>query len=168
MFELLKVGKSEARKRIVIAGWGLKAKGPAGFLQLEDLLGKGSIDEPENFDGPLCHETTLLCYSSGTTGKPKGVEVRSTLSGIYRRHAHYSLQDYASESCYLFKHDSVCVPNKTRRGRDYRCLAFLPHLRYVSCLIKIKHVYEEPPCRCHESPSSVHITRRSSRCDAPF
>ena len=75
-FELLKVPQEEARKRIIIAGWGLKDKGPSGLLQLEDLLGKGSIRKPENFNGTASNETTLLCYSSGTTGKPKGVEVR--------------------------------------------------------------------------------------------
>lgn len=76
MFESLKVPEEEARKRIIIAGWGLQDKGPSGFIQMEDLLGRGNIRIPERFDGHMSHETTLLCYSSGTTGKPKGVEVR--------------------------------------------------------------------------------------------
>lgn len=75
MFELLKVDSLEARRRIVIAGWGLEDKGPSGFVQMDNLLEKGSIGEAEKFNGPLSHETALLCYSSGTTGKPKGVEV---------------------------------------------------------------------------------------------
>ena len=76
MFEQLKIPQTEARRRIVIAGWGLIDKGPAGFVQMDNLLGEGSIDKAERFDGPLAHEAILLCYSSGTTGKPKGVMVR--------------------------------------------------------------------------------------------
>nr|WBR81425.1 4-coumaroyl-CoA ligase [Sanghuangporus baumii] len=74
MFEHLKIDAKQARQRIVIAGWGLKDKGPKGFIQMEDLLGTGRLENEERFDGPLANETTLLCYSSGTTGKPKGVE----------------------------------------------------------------------------------------------
>jgi acyl-coenzyme A synthetase/AMP-(fatty) acid ligase len=43
----------------------------AGFLAMEDLLGKGKLDQEEKFEGPLANETLFLCYSSGTTGKPK-------------------------------------------------------------------------------------------------
>lgn len=75
MFKLAGVDEREARKRIVIADYGLKAKAPKGFLSMGNLLGKGALVEEEKFDGILSHETTLLCYSSGTTGKPKGVEV---------------------------------------------------------------------------------------------
>ncbi|KAL5530601.1 hypothetical protein ACEPAF_6859 [Sanghuangporus sanghuang] len=74
MFESLEMDAKQARQRIVIAGWGLKDKGPKGFIQMEDLLGTGRLENEERFDGPLANETTLLCYSSGTTGKPKGVE----------------------------------------------------------------------------------------------
>ena len=75
MFELLKIDAKEARKRIVIIGFNHDDKGPAGFFQVEDLLGKGSIDAEEKFNGSDANFTALLCYSSGTTGKPKGVEV---------------------------------------------------------------------------------------------
>ena len=74
MFKHLQVDPRDAQKRIIIAGWGLDDKGPSGFLQAEQLLGKGTMS-PERFDGELSNETVLLCYSSGTTGKPKGVEV---------------------------------------------------------------------------------------------
>ncbi|KAI5124907.1 hypothetical protein M0805_007335 [Coniferiporia weirii] len=74
MFELLGVSSDEARRRIVVTSWGLGKKDPKGFQQMEDLLGKGWIETEEKFDGALSHETALLCYSSGTTGKPKGVE----------------------------------------------------------------------------------------------
>lgn len=77
MFESLKIDAKEAQKRIVIIGYNHEDKGPAGFLQLEELLGKGSIDSEERFDGADANATALLCYSSGTTGKPKGVEVHS-------------------------------------------------------------------------------------------
>lgn len=89
MFKLLKVGFKEARSRIIILGFGLDNKGPSGFLQMEKLFGKGQLVQEEKFDGELSNETCLLCYSSGTTGKPKGVEVR-----IYTRTCLCMLSDY--------------------------------------------------------------------------
>ncbi|KAH8113275.1 AMP binding protein [Phellopilus nigrolimitatus] len=65
MFTLLKVDAKEARSRIVVASWGLSDKGQKELVNLE---------KEENFDGHLSNETALLCYSSGTTGKPKGVQ----------------------------------------------------------------------------------------------
>ncbi|KAJ7269564.1 AMP binding protein [Mycena rebaudengoi] len=58
------------------AGGPAAARDPesAGFLAMEDLLGKGKLDQEEKFEGSLANETLFLCYSSGTTGKPKGVE----------------------------------------------------------------------------------------------
>ncbi|KAF9073171.1 AMP binding protein [Rhodocollybia butyracea] len=41
------------------------------LLRLDDMLGIGSISEEEKLNGS---ETAFMCYSSGTTGKPKGVE----------------------------------------------------------------------------------------------
>ncbi|KAF8622704.1 hypothetical protein AX15_006795 [Amanita polypyramis BW_CC] len=41
---------------------------------MEDLLKLGTLTEEEKFDGRLAHETVYICYSSGTMGKPKGVE----------------------------------------------------------------------------------------------
>jgi 4-coumarate--CoA ligase len=38
----------------------------------------GNLLLPEIFSGKDVHETVFLCYSSGTTGKPKGVEVRTS------------------------------------------------------------------------------------------
>ncbi|KAJ7634476.1 AMP binding protein [Roridomyces roridus] len=46
----------------------------AGFVSLPDLLSRGALAEEEKFQGDAANETVLLCYSSGTTGKPKGVE----------------------------------------------------------------------------------------------
>ncbi|KAJ7575981.1 AMP binding protein [Mycena floridula] len=45
-----------------------------GLLTFEDLLSFGCLAEEEKFDGESAHTTAVLCYSSGTTGKPKGVE----------------------------------------------------------------------------------------------
>ncbi|KAF8345975.1 AMP binding protein [Amanita rubescens] len=73
----------QADRKIVVLGSSLDwAGGPAaprkaeaaGLLHMEDLLKLGSLTEGERFDGRLAHETVYLCYSSGTTGKPKGVE----------------------------------------------------------------------------------------------
>jgi len=38
------------------------------------LLCKGKLDQEEMFEGSKANETVYICYSSGTTGKPKGVE----------------------------------------------------------------------------------------------
>ncbi|KAF9565569.1 AMP binding protein [Agrocybe pediades] len=79
----LGLSRSEAEKRIVVLTNGLEwAGGPsapkrpelAGLLTMADLLKLGTLKEEEKFDGDLANETVYLCYSSGTTGKPKGVE----------------------------------------------------------------------------------------------
>jgi 4-coumarate--CoA ligase len=41
---------------------------------------EGKSFSPEVFTGKDVHETVYLCYSSGTTGRPKGVEVRFVLA----------------------------------------------------------------------------------------
>ena len=76
MLEASGVSKEEAKKRIIVMGVGDKDAIAKGFIHMDDLLGKGRLSVAERFDGPLSNETVLLCYSSGTTGKPKGVEVR--------------------------------------------------------------------------------------------
>lgn len=77
MLEANGVNKEEARKRIIVMGVGDKHANAKGFIHMDDLLGKGVLSAAERFDGPLSDETVLICYSSGTTGKPKGVEVIS-------------------------------------------------------------------------------------------
>lgn len=75
MFELINVGAAEARKRIIIADWNEKLS-VLDYPRVDDLLGKGTLKHGEKFSGSQVHETVYLCYSSGTTGQPKGVEVR--------------------------------------------------------------------------------------------
>ena len=99
MFKQSGLDTAEARSRIIIANWGSQDKAPGGFLQLDDLLGKGRLEKEENFDGPLSNETTLLCYSSGTTGKPKGVEVMFSI--IYRN----------SRKILIYYLDHLCRPH---------------------------------------------------------
>ncbi|KDR75730.1 hypothetical protein GALMADRAFT_248391 [Galerina marginata CBS 339.88] len=79
----LGLSKSQADKRIVVMTEGLEwAGGPsvpvkpelAGLLTSSNLLKLGALREEEKFEGDLANETVYLCYSSGTTGKPKGVE----------------------------------------------------------------------------------------------
>ena len=75
MLEKNGVSEEEARKRIVVMGVGDRDATADGLIHMDDLRGKGSRAVAERFDGPLSNETVYLCYSSGTTGKPKGVEV---------------------------------------------------------------------------------------------
>ncbi|KAJ3879031.1 AMP binding protein [Lentinula edodes] len=57
------VKKTDAKKHI------------PGLTAFEDLLKLGRLDREEQFQGVDAEqETVFLCYSSGTTGKPKGVE----------------------------------------------------------------------------------------------
>ncbi|KAJ7665916.1 AMP binding protein [Mycena polygramma] len=83
MFAELGVAKREGDRRIIVVGRDLRwAGGPAaqlsadvaGLLTMEELLKGGTLEHEERFDGDLSNETAYLCYSSGTTGKPKGVE----------------------------------------------------------------------------------------------
>ncbi|EPQ51344.1 acetyl-CoA synthetase-like protein [Gloeophyllum trabeum ATCC 11539] len=80
-------GREEARKRIIIAGgsgWGSVSaeeerklagtKEVEGLVWMQDLLGEGALQKEEQFSGLEVNETAYLCYSSGTTGRPKGVE----------------------------------------------------------------------------------------------
>lgn len=80
MFAELGVSRRDGDKRTIVVGPDLRwAGGPsakpspdaAGLLTMEDLLKGGKLDQEEKFDGPLSNETAYLCYSSGTTGKPK-------------------------------------------------------------------------------------------------
>lgn len=75
MFTLVKISPEDFKTRIVLATHGLTAGVPSGFFTMEDFISKGSLSQEEKFDGPDANETALLCYSSGTTGQPKGVEV---------------------------------------------------------------------------------------------
>ncbi|KAL4079292.1 AMP binding protein [Scleroderma citrinum] len=49
-------------------------QGALGLTLLQDLLNCGELVSEVSFDGEQSNETVCLCYSSGTTGKPKGVE----------------------------------------------------------------------------------------------
>ncbi|KAF7321573.1 AMP binding protein [Mycena kentingensis (nom. inval.)] len=85
MFKECAIPETEANKRIIVLGRDLRwAGGPAapvpkgseGLLRMENFFGMGSlpINGEDKFEGSLAHETVYLCYSSGTTGRPKGVE----------------------------------------------------------------------------------------------
>jgi len=54
---------------------------------LTELMTTGTLDQEVHFDGSASHNTAFICYSSGTTGLPKGVEtthynVISTVSNM--------------------------------------------------------------------------------------
>ncbi|KAI0783026.1 AMP binding protein [Abortiporus biennis] len=76
-FKLIGFSPAEAKRRIIIANWGFADKSvpQGGYTTVDDLLGKGKLSVEEKFSGEQAkNETCYLCYSSGTTGKPKGVE----------------------------------------------------------------------------------------------
>ncbi|KAJ3896403.1 AMP binding protein [Lentinula edodes] len=87
--EMLIVGlglsQADAENRIIISqnslAWasGLVSSRSEGeatrdLITFDQLLGIGELQNEEEFDGESAQETALLCYSSGTTGQPKGVE----------------------------------------------------------------------------------------------
>lgn len=74
MFKNLNLSSTEAKRRIVVADWPTPDPAFKDYIRVQDLLGKGKFSEEEKFPGEQANETALLCYSSGTTGKPKGVE----------------------------------------------------------------------------------------------
>ncbi|KAF7378232.1 4-coumarate--CoA ligase-like 7 [Mycena sanguinolenta] len=83
MFQELGLSRNEADRRTVVMGRDLRwAGGPTialrpecrGLVTLSDLLLLGKLENEEQFEGASAHETVFICYSSGTTGKPKGVE----------------------------------------------------------------------------------------------
>ncbi|KAJ7634477.1 AMP binding protein [Roridomyces roridus] len=87
MFAELGISKAEGDKRTVVINRDLRwaggsaaaaVSGCAGMVTFAELLTMGALQKEENFDGLLADETTFLCYSSGTTGKPKGVETTHT------------------------------------------------------------------------------------------
>ncbi len=73
MLRELGVSEEESARRVIILGKSLRwAGGPDAAInseaselpRWEKLLGLGSLEKEENFDGPLAQETALLCYSS--------------------------------------------------------------------------------------------------------
>lgn len=77
MFKSLGLSEREVKQRVIIADYGMdRVPGTEQFVNIDALLGKGALKEEEKFSGELANEVAFLCYSSGTTGNPKGVMVR--------------------------------------------------------------------------------------------
>ena len=85
-FTLLRVSDTEVQKRVVIMSYTSIEKamekqlniGPQ-WARFETFLKQGKLDREEMFSGDQVHDSIMLCYSSGTTGLSKGVEVRVSL-----------------------------------------------------------------------------------------
>ncbi|KIJ38473.1 hypothetical protein M422DRAFT_231207 [Sphaerobolus stellatus SS14] len=74
-FRLMNVADLEGKERIITLGDLPQDPGVPGYRSIRDLLGLEQLACEERFDQSDCHETALICYSSGTTSKPKGVEL---------------------------------------------------------------------------------------------
>lgn len=83
MLRSLGCSEQEIRSRVIVAGtqWITGDKDASipgtelkGLMSITQLLGRGELKEEVSFDGERSDQTVYLCYSSGTTGKPKGVE----------------------------------------------------------------------------------------------
>ncbi|VDC00331.1 unnamed protein product [Peniophora sp. CBMAI 1063] len=72
MFESIGVSKKDAEARMVLMD--LDSTGANGIRGLKSLITGKALSQEEPFDGKRSHETAVVCYSSGTTGRPKGVE----------------------------------------------------------------------------------------------
>ncbi|KAG1817980.1 AMP binding protein [Suillus subaureus] len=71
----------EIRSRVIVAGvqWitgteDVSVPDLKDLVAITQLLGRGELREEVSFNGERSNETVYLCYSSGTTGQPKGVE----------------------------------------------------------------------------------------------
>ncbi|KAF8507891.1 AMP binding protein [Hysterangium stoloniferum] len=73
--KLMKVSEPEIKKRIILVGPPASLAHAQDWQRYDELLGKGHFEKETNFDGSASNETALLCYSSGTTSKSKGVEL---------------------------------------------------------------------------------------------
>lgn len=157
MFKLLGVSEHEARNRVVVLENGLEWAGAPpvprsdavkGLKTLAGLINAGGkLDHEEMFDGEQANETVFLCYSSGmshlvadlcfhsrvyagTTGKPKGVEVRIRVS-ISQLNEMRSI-DHASQHQLCPRERQASLPQALTWQRSHAwSVALLPHLRYI-------------------------------------
>ncbi|GJJ13113.1 hypothetical protein Clacol_007363 [Clathrus columnatus] len=74
-FKSMGVSEVEARKRIIIIDPLGTYTGLDGWTRYEDLLDKGRLQREQISNPQLSQDATLLCYSSGTSGLSKGVEL---------------------------------------------------------------------------------------------
>ena len=129
MFEASGVSRDEVRRRIIIMGVGDKDTTAKGLIHMDDLLGKGVLGAAERFDGQLSNETVFICYSSGTTGKPKGVEVRLFVNQPISCHLLMFTPVDSQKYRFSLPHDPGAVPPFTgRKRRVTRDSTILSHL----------------------------------------
>ncbi|KIP05226.1 hypothetical protein PHLGIDRAFT_74606 [Phlebiopsis gigantea 11061_1 CR5-6] len=117
MFKLLDIDLTEAQRRIIVADWGVIPPGLQGYVCMSDLLGKNMLPEEEKFSGELAQDTALLCYSSGTTGKPKGVET-----------THQNITSVIDITAKVWPQDEITAP---------RTLGVLPYYHVYGVIILV-------------------------------
>ncbi|KAG1879731.1 AMP binding protein [Suillus subluteus] len=74
MLRSLGCSEQEIRSRWITGAKDVSVPGLKDLVAITQLLSRGELREEVSFDGERSNETVYLCYSSGTTGQPKGVE----------------------------------------------------------------------------------------------
>lgn len=143
----------------------------AGLVKVSDLLTLGSLTREENFDGEKAHETSYLCYSSGTTGKPKGVEVdkiSKSVSDFPIDLAHFL--DDAFEYYIRARTREACIQvNGGWQGQRPWVPAILSYLWYAINSIYFPYISNLPHSyRCFANPTLPLLDRSTSHHHAPL
>ncbi|KAF9243124.1 AMP binding protein [Melanogaster broomeanus] len=139
MLESCGCSKAEIRSRVVLATsqWLNGIPDPesqelATLTRLESLLGRGELPSEVCFDADRSNETLYLCYSSGTTGKPKGVET-----------THYNLTSLMEILAPVWPNTKPCLTPSIPEGREgYQPDVFFGSLPYfhIYGAIKLLHL----------------------------
>ncbi len=124
---------------------------PAGYRSYEDLVAAGALSEPSIETGP--DDPYALLYTSGTTGKPKGV-IRDS-SGLV-------LQAYLLQADWGFgRNDSGLLVMAMCHANSLYFLTYSPPAERVAASTTAKASSRTISCR--RSPATSSPSLRSSR-----
>jgi len=112
----------------------------ASLIQLPSLLNKGTLSQEVLFSSEKeANETVYLCYSSGTTGKPKGVEVSFGPRILWRR------QMSANYSCLLRHNRNALCPSLSGEERyPFASICLSRFVLFQPCVLCIPSLCPPP------------------------